>query len=133
MFFVKMLRQYPTRLQHLKLPYKHFFRDRRCFSITSSHFSSFDGLVLGVYKDGALTETTKNDIPNTIKEAINNNLKLSGTKGKFGEVRTMYGLEGLANQVALVTLQKKTDKEELTKALENARMAVSIFCLRSQF
>ncbi|CAG8643213.1 8962_t:CDS:1, partial [Paraglomus occultum] len=115
--------QCTTLLRHVKLPRQHIFH-ARALSITTTRFSNFDGLVLGVYKDGSLSEASANDIPSATKEAIQNQLKLSKTKGKFGEVRTLYGLEGLADQVALVSLKEKDDKQELSKALEKARKAV---------
>ncbi|CAG8626604.1 944_t:CDS:2 [Acaulospora morrowiae] len=105
---------------------------KRCrFSSTSSDpiLSSFDAILLGVYKDGSLTDTTAEVIPKDLQQTIKEKLRFSDAKGKLGETRLFYGLggENFPKKIAVVNLgvDKNADEEEF-EVLERARKAASI-------
>ena len=87
--------------------------------------SGFDALVLGTYKDGSLLETASKEIPEKVQQIIKQQLQCSGLKGKLGEIRVLYGIEGLPPKVALVSLGTKKDSpQDLKDSLDRARVAV---------
>lgn len=91
----------------------------------SDNLSSFDALVLGVYKDGSFSETATKKITEKIRQTIKQQLQCAGVKGKLGEVRVLYGIgseEGLPSQIAVVGLGTKPENER--DSLEKARVAV---------
>jgi hypothetical protein len=90
----------------------------------SNNLSSFDALVLGVYKDGSFSETASKKITEKIQQTIKQQLQYAGVKGKLGEIRVLYGVgsEDLPSQIAVVGLGTKP--ENLRDSLEKARVAV---------
>ncbi|POG78873.1 leucine aminopeptidase [Rhizophagus irregularis DAOM 181602=DAOM 197198] len=99
----------------------------------SNNLSSFDALVLGVYKDGSFSETASKKITEKIRQTIKQQLQCAGVKGKLGEVRVLYGIgseEGLPSQIAVVGLGTKPENER--DSLEKARAAVGVRTLRNQ-
>ncbi|CAG8542151.1 5786_t:CDS:2 [Ambispora gerdemannii] len=115
-----------------RLPYSRPKTINRFFSTTKARHATteYDALVLGAYKDGSFAETATKEIPLTTQEAIRQRLKLSNAKGKIGEVRVFYGVEGEASsvpkQIAVVGLGKKSSEKgevDLSEALEKARHA----------
>ncbi|RGB38772.1 cytosol aminopeptidase family, catalytic domain-containing protein [Rhizophagus diaphanus] len=93
----------------------------------SNNLSSFDALVLGVYKDGSFSETATKKITEKIRQTIKQQLQCAGVKGKLGEVRVLYGIgseEGLPSQIAVVGLGTKPENER--DSLEKARVAAAV-------
>uniref|UniRef100_A0A1D1ZLX9 Cytosol aminopeptidase n=1 Tax=Anthurium amnicola TaxID=1678845 RepID=A0A1D1ZLX9_9ARAE len=84
----------------------------------SNKLSDFDGLVLGAYKDGSLSDTASKEIPTNVQEIIKQQLQYSSSKGGLGEVRVLYGIEGLPSKIAVVGLGTKPEspKDSLNKA-----------------
>ncbi|RIB09118.1 cytosol aminopeptidase [Gigaspora rosea] len=94
--------------------------------------SEFDAIVLGSYKDGALTDNASKEIPENIQKKIQEQLRCSGLKGKLGEVRMFYGLgendENIPKKIAVVGLgiNKDFKQSHVSEALEITRKAVAI-------
>ncbi|CAG8698018.1 4503_t:CDS:2 [Dentiscutata erythropus] len=94
--------------------------------------SEFDALVLGSYKDGTLTDTATNEIPESIRTSIQEQLRFSGLKGKLGEIRMFYGLggndENIPKKIAVVSLgiNKDFEQSRVPEALEITRKAVAV-------
>jgi hypothetical protein len=110
----------------------YFFNNINCYRFNSTTMSNklanFDGLVLGVYKDGSLSESVSKEISDNAQQTIKQLLQCAGVKGKLGEVRVLYGIEeGLPSKVAVVNLGTKS--ESLKESLNKARVAVNIFLL----
>ncbi|RIA97471.1 cytosol aminopeptidase family, catalytic domain-containing protein [Glomus cerebriforme] len=92
-------------------------------STMSNKLSDFDALVLGTYKDGSLSETASKEISNNVQQAIKQQLQCAGVKGKLGEVRVLYGIEGLPSKIAVVGLGTKP--ENIKDSLDKARVAAA--------
>ncbi|PKY43872.1 hypothetical protein RhiirA4_511503 [Rhizophagus irregularis] len=93
---------------------------------STNKLSDFDGLVLGTYKDGSLSEIASKEISNNIQQTIKQQLQCAGVKGKLGEVRVLYGIgkeEGLPSKIAIVSLGTKP--ENLKDSLNKARVAAA--------
>ncbi|EXX69642.1 leucine aminopeptidase [Rhizophagus irregularis DAOM 181602=DAOM 197198] len=92
----------------------------------SNKLANFDGLVLGVYKDGSLSESASKEVSNNVQQTIKQQLQCAGVKGKLGEVRVLYGIgreEGLPSKIAVVNLGPKS--ESLKESLNKARVAAA--------
>ena|SRR5438045_3988622 len=88
----------------------------------STKLSGFDALILGVFKDGSLSETASKEISSNVQEIIKKQLQCAGVKGNLGEVRVLYGIEGLPPRTAIVGLGTKPKNQ--IDSLEKARVAV---------
>ena len=88
----------------------------------SNDLSGFDALVLGAYEDGSLSEAASKEIPEKVQQTIKSQLKCAGAKGELGEVRILYGIEGLPSKIAIIGLGDKP--EDLRDSLNKARVAV---------
>jgi hypothetical protein len=99
-----------------------FFLNNRSNSITSSNLLDVDALVLGAYKDGSLSETASKELPEKVRKSITQLLQCSGSKGKLGEARFIYGIEGFPSKIAVIGLGNKP--KNLKDSLEKARVAV---------
>ncbi|CAB5377204.1 unnamed protein product [Rhizophagus irregularis] len=100
---------------------------------STNKLSDFDGLVLGTYKDGSLSEIASKEISNNIQQTIKQQLQCAGVKGKLGEVRVLYGIgkeEGLPSKIAIVSLGTKSEnlKDSLNKARVAAAAGVRTLC-----
>jgi hypothetical protein len=94
-------------------------------TMSTSKLTNFDGLVLGSYKDGSLSEATSKELSNNVQQTIKQQLQCAGVKGDLSEVRVLYGIgkeEGLPSKIAVVSLGTKS--ENLKESLNKARVAV---------
>ena len=114
---------------------------------TNLKLSEFDGIVLGVFKDGTLSQTIgSNKLPEKFQQIIEKKLKHYGcSKGRLGECKLLYGFDGIDDDVAvdnnfpkniaIVGLGKRRDftklnnDQELYEALEIARNAVMLLII----
>ncbi|GES94588.1 leucine aminopeptidase [Rhizophagus clarus] len=88
--------------------------------------TNFDGLVLGAYKDGSLSESASKEISNNVQQSIKQQLQCAGVEGNLGEVRVLYGIgkeDGLPSKIAVVSLGTKS--ESLKDSLNKARFAAA--------
>ncbi|GES94587.1 leucine aminopeptidase [Rhizophagus clarus] len=89
----------------------------------SNKLDNFDGLVLGIYKDGSLSESASKEISDNLQQIIKQQLQFAGVKGKTGEVRILYGISGLPSKTAVVNLGLRS--ESLKDSLSKARVAAA--------
>ncbi|CAJ0745793.1 3523_t:CDS:10, partial [Entrophospora sp. SA101] len=107
------------------------------------NLSEFDGIVLGVFKDGTLCQTVSgsNQLPEDFLQIIKQKLEYSGcSKGRLGECKVLHGIDkfdagagdNLRKKIAIVGLGKKryfntcVNDQELAEVLEIARNAAAI-------
>src|SRR3954447_23823447 len=86
-----------------------YINHHRFNSTMSTKLSGFDALVLGSFKDGSLSETASKEISNNVQENIKKQLQCAGVKGNLGEVRVLYGIEGLPPKTAIAGLGTKPE------------------------
>ncbi|CAJ0838875.1 17168_t:CDS:2 [Entrophospora sp. SA101] len=112
------------------------------------NLSKFDGIVLGVFKDGTLSQTIgSNKLPGKFQQTIKKKLEYYGcSKGNLGECKLLYGIDKINDdaavdvdsgnsfpkKIAIVGLGKRRDfknpsnDQELCEALEIARNASAV-------
>ncbi|CAH1770404.1 11316_t:CDS:2, partial [Entrophospora sp. SA101] len=96
------------------------------------NLSKFDGIVLGVFKDGTLSQTIgSNKLPGKFQQTIKKKLEYYGcSKGNLGECK-LFG-NSFPKKIAIVGLGKRRDfknpsnDQELCEALEIARNASAV-------
>jgi len=64
---------------------------------TGLNLSEFDGIVLGIFKDGTLSQTIgSNKLPEKFQQIIKKKLEHYGcSKGKLGECKLLYGIDNI--------------------------------------
>jgi hypothetical protein len=92
--------------------------------------TQIDGVVIGMYEGGELTETAKR-LNRALDGSLHKLLPLCKAEGKEAEVHLLYGLKEDLPRLAVVGLGKASNLE--TEQREASRKAVSAFFLPFSF